>query len=493
MLFFLFFISQSSLNFHFKNTLSNLYFLHRGFLDVSQAEGTIGSNLNPACLHFGAKYEFSLFVSSGFKNELNLKLPFGIDSIGGTSIPKIYVPFKMQIVNKGGFDFTGTKFKIGIFDFGISYHNEEFFGSDFDIVYTENISLDIYSHDIFSKEDHPKIPNRVKIPFPLNIIGEGNLNLKGKGDMSFKVYPFSIGSSFGFGNIAVGAGLNFKRFKGKTNLFYDIIGDFQNLSLKVDTTVSDNLGNLWDVNINLSGPFKGKFFGDQINGEFSGNQLGLVLGTKIKLPFITFGCALNYNIPFTLSGSIVGTYYYIDGIDRFLIDTSKIVVDSVNRTISGTVAADSIKFYYSERKHEILKKDLKFPKLIGLGAGLNLSFIANINVAGYIDFPQSSYAFGRIYLMFASGFGMGPLNFNFGSVLFWRYLRYEDFLVFTPPTVTLGIGSSFNIRFISLYLGGGTIPFLGLLSGFEKIGGEGKKAINPLKSLGFNFGFRVKV
>ncbi len=492
--FLLFLFFQTTINFYYRTPLNSLYFLNKGFLDVSQGEGIIGENSNPASLHFGAKNELAIFGSSGFKTEIDFNIPLGIDSIGGTEIPKQKIPLKLIVEDRGGMDFLGAKTKIGLIDLGICYYNEEIYGANLDLNYLNNITLDIKIRDYLSKEDHPDIPQNVTIPVNIKLQGDGSLNFNGNGALKSSLSPFSIGASFGLGNIGLGAGINIKRYSGKADLNYDIKGDFQNITLKIDSTFNDNRGKKWNVNVSINGPFKDRIFKDKIQGDFSGTQFGVVLGAKVQAPLITAGFSFNYNFPFTLSGGIQGLYSYIDGISSYLIDPNKITVDTTNRTITGTVNIDSVKFFYNNQEHEILRTTLKFPGLLGLNAGLNLNLlIINLNLAGGIDLPQGSYAFGKAYFTVSSGFGAGPLHINYGSVFSWRYLKYEDYYLFTPPNVTFGAGSSFNLPFFSLYLGARTTPLLGVLSGIEKIGGEGKRFVNPLKTFALNFGLKIKI
>ncbi|MEO0255242.1 MAG: hypothetical protein ABIN20_07480 [candidate division WOR-3 bacterium] len=490
----IFIFIQTSLNFYYRTPLNSLYFLHRGFLDVSQGEGIIGENLNPASLHFGAKNELVIFGSNGFKTEIDFNIPIGIDSIGGTEIPKYEIPLKLTAEDKGGFDFLGAKTKVGLIDLGISYYNEEIYGANLDLNYLNNISLDLKIKDFLSKEDHPDIPKNVTIPVKIKLEGDGNLIFNGNGTLKSQLSPFNIGASIGFGIIGLGAGINIKRYSGKADLNYDIKGNFQSITLRIDSTFKDNLGRPWNVNISINGPFKDKIFNDKITGDFSGTQFGVVLGAKVQVPLITAGFSFNYNFPFTLSGGIQGLYSYIDGISKYLIDTNNITVDTINRTITGQVNIDSVEFFYNNLEHEILRKSLKFPGLLGLNAGANINLlIINLNLAGGIDLPQGRYAFGKAYFMVSSGFGAGFFHINYGSVFSWRYLKYEDFYLFTPPNVTFGLGSNLNLPFFSLYLGARTTPFLGVLSGIQKIGGQGKRFVNPLKTFAFNFGIKIKI
>ncbi len=494
--FFIFFIiSQASLNFYYRNPLNSLYFLHKGFLDVSQGEGIIGASYNPSSLHFGSEKELALFGSSGFKTNTSFNIPLGMDSIKGTEIPQIEIPFNLNVEDRGGLDLIGAKTKIGIIDIGISYYNEETYGANLNLDFNKSLNnLLLKVKDTLTQEDHPDIPEKVRIPLDIKMNGEFFLSSKGKGGIDASLSPLSIGGAIGFGPAALGLGLNIKKYKGKADLNYSISGSSQKLTLSLDTLVSDNLGNYWDINAYISGNFENNLFSDKIYGEFSGTQFGFLLGAQAKLPFISAGISLEYDLPFTLSGNILGEFTYIEGIESYVIDTAEIIVDTINHTISGNVTIDTIRFKYSKKEHEILRASLRFPGLIGIKAGANLNLlILNLNIAGGIDLPQGGYAFGKAYFILATGFSLGPLSTNLGSVFSWRYLKYEDFYLFTPPTVTLGIGGNMNFPYFSIYLGARTTPFAGLLSGIEEIGGSGKKFLNPFKSYALNFGIKLKI
>ncbi len=494
-LFVFFIIVQTSLNFYYRNPLNSLYFLHKGFLDVSQGEGITGASYNPASLHFGSKTEFAIFGSSGFKTNIDFNIPLGIDSINGTEIPKIEVPFNLNIEDRGGLDFIGAKTKIGIIDIGISYYNEETYGSNLNLDFTQSLNnLTLTVKDTLSHQDHPDIPNGVTIPVNIKMQGDVSFSLTGNGGVDASLSPVSIGGAIGFGPLAVGLGLNIKRYRGRANLNYEISGSAQNFTLSIDTLISDNLGNSWNINVGIDGGLDSRFFSDRIQGEFSGTQFGFVLGAKAQIPLVSAGISLEYDLPFTLSGDIRGVFNYIEGIESYIIDTTQIIVDTINHTISGNVTIDTIRFTYSEQEHEILRASLHFPGLLGIKAGVNLNLILlNLNLAGGIDVPQGNYAFGKAYFMLATGFGAGPIHANLGSVFSWRYLKYEDFYLFTPPTITFGIGGNLSLPYFSLHLGARTTPFAGVLSGIEKIGGSGKRFINPLKSYAFNFGIKFKI
>lgn len=489
-----FLFSQTSLNFYYRIPLNSLYFLHKGFLDASQGEGIIGENLNPASLHFGSKNELGIFGSNSFKTDIDFTIPLGIDSIGGSELIKPEIPIKLTIEDKGGLDFIGAKSKIGLIDFGISYHTEEVYGANLNLDYSNNINLNIKIKDFLSKEDHPDIPSGVIIPINIKLNGNGNFDITGSGNLKNSLSPVNIGGAIGLGNLSLGAGINIKRYKGITNLNYEIDGIFQNINIKIDTTCQDNQGESWKLDINIKGPFNDKIFKDKIIGDFSGTQFGIVLGSKVKSPLLSAGFSLNYNFPFTLSGEIKGIYSYIDGLESFVFDTNNITVDPDSHTITGTANVSSIKFFYNNKEHEILKTSLKFPGLLGINAGLNINLlILNLNISGGLDLPGGNYAFGKAYLGLASGFKASFLQINYGSLFSWRYLKYENFYLFTPPNITLGAGSSINLPFFSLYFGARTTPILGMLSGIEKIGGEGKRFINPFKTFALNFGIKIKI
>ncbi len=489
------FLSQTALNFYFRNPLNSLYFLHRGFLDVSQGEGITGASYNPAALHFGSKNEITVFGSSGYKTYIDFNIPIGIDSVNGTEVPKIVVPFNFSLEDRGGMDFIGAKTKIGAFDIGISYYTEDVIGMDLILDFSQQINnLTLNIKDTLSREDHPDIPSGTEIPVNITLKGDLNFSLSGNGGIEASVKPISLGAAIGFGPVAIGAGLNIKRYKGNVNLKYDIFGGSQGLSLYFDSLVVDNQGDTWNVDLNINGNLNQKLFEDKIFGGFSGTQIGLLLGTKIQVPLITAGLAIEYSLPFTISGSISGTYEYIDGIQSYVIDTNQVNIDTVTNTITGDVVIDSIEFYYSTQKYEILKTSLNFPGILGVKAGINLNLIAfNFNLAGGIDIPSGNYCFGKAYFMLATGFGAGPFHANLGSVFSWRYLKYKDFYLFTPPNVTLGIGGNISFPYFSIYLGARAQPLAGVLSGIKKIGGQGKITLNPLKASAFNFGIKIKI
>ncbi len=486
--------SQSNFNFYYSNPLNALYFLHPGFLDVSKSEGIIGASYNPAALHFGSKYEVATFYSTTGKSKITFELPFGIDSIAGTEIPEIKIPFDLNFEDRGGFDFVGGKAKLYIFDIGISYSRDDEYGVDLFVseIITQNISLQV--KDTLSHNNISEIPSGTYIPVTFKLKGDVDFPVDGSGGINAKTYPIFWGLAKGLGPVAFGLGFNIKRYSGDVDLRYSINGKTDNLTLEFDTTAQDNNGNDWEINLNANGNFDNEIFSDVIRGNFSGTQIGFITGLLAKTPLLKAGVSLEYSFPFKLSGGIYGNYKFIEGISEYVLDTNQITVDTSLRTIDGNITIDTIKFNYSHKEHEILKSSLNFPGTFGIKAGANLNLMLfNLNLSGGIDIPSAKYAFGKAYFVTMMGLGFGPLELRTGSVFSWRYLKYEDLFLFTPPTITVGIGGNISAGPVDLYLGARTTPLAGVLSGIKEIGGEGKLSLNPFKTAAYNFGIRVKI
>ncbi|GEM_PF-2084723 len=490
----LYFFSQTNFTFYYSNPLNALYFLHPGFLDVSKGDGIIGASYNPAALHFGSKYEFASFYSTTGRSKIDFDLPFGIDSIAGTEIPEIKIPFELNLEDRGGFDFIGAKAKLYVFDAGISYSRDDEYGADLLVseIINQNISFEV--KDTLSHDDIPDIPAGTYIPVTFKLNGNIDFPVDGTGGLNAKTYPVFFGLAKGLGPVALGFGFNIKRYSGDVNLRYSINGRTDNLSLEFDTTAQDNQGRDWSINLNANGNFDNEIFSDVIRGNFSGTQIGFITGFLAKTPLLKAGVSLEYSFPFKLSGGITGTYRFIEGVSDYVLDTTQISVDTSLRTIDGNIIIDTLKFVYSQREHEILKSSLNLPGIIGLKAGVNLNLmLMNLNLSGGIDIPSGKYAFGKAYFVTMMGFGFGPVGLRTGSVFSWRYLKYEDFFLFTPPTITVGMGGNISAGPLDLYLGARTTPLAGVLSSIKEIGGEGKLSLNPLKTAAYNIGIRIKI
>lgn len=494
-LLYFFIFSQNYFLFYYSNPLNSLYFLHPGFLDVSQGDGIIGAHYNPASIGAGGKIEGSFFFNKGSKETISFDIPVGVDSIGGTEIPKFDIPFNLEIEDKGGMGFIGGKFSINLFSIGIGYYEEDKFGAGLALETVLSQSVDFTISDYISKADHPDIPDNVSIPVKFRLKGDIGFELDGEGGINSSLSPFFVAVGRGFGPLKIGLGINFKKYKGEADLYYSIKGNSEGVSIELKDTVEDNRGEQWILDANIEGSLKStELFRNEITGFFQGNQIGISSGILVHLPVIKLGLAVEYSLPFIMKGRVEGISTYIDEIPSALIDENQIIVDTISNTITGNVRVDSLYFLYSTNTMRYIRENMQFPGMFGIKGGINLNLLLfGIDLAGGIDIPTGDYVLGKAYFMLASGFGIGPIRTRLGSVFSWRYLKYQDLFFFTPPSITFGLGANIRVQPVEFYGGIYTTPFMGTLSFVKKIGGEGETFVNPFKTMSINLGVRVKI
>lgn len=505
MIFFILFFTSSGhtkLTFVNNSIPVNLYFLDEAFLDVSRGSGILGASFNPAAL--GKAGKLNIYTGIGFakSNYVNRDIIINFeDEENGTQInDSLILPVSIGFLESGGIDYFGISKKFGPFGFGFSIDRGYELGFLVDIDQTIGKDFNFTYETGFTNEDDPNIPvgDTINVSIPLS--GYVHITGKGKGNIFYKELPIFLGVGTGFGplNIGIGGRITRVSLSGETNFTFS--GAVDSIWTYVDTSVQDYLGNTWtidSVQIFASSVEDTIILGG-INGSYKGTRLGGMVGFLLDLRFFKFGISYERTSSVSLDGKHTLIYGFPSAPPEYLdIDTTGLQADSISRRIWGKIG-----LYAGEwplrRETENETNRFTFLPMDRYRAGIYLNLLAmTLSLGGNFDWTNDSIALGEGYFGLSIGLPIPIISTRVclaGKIMYVKFPSEDNEIIFTPPTVTAGLGFRYSRKPITLSfttrmnLTQGLFGILNMVEDFEE---QGQVQFDPISS--FNFGLGIGI
>lgn len=505
-LFFFYFTSSgySKLTFVNNSIPVNLYFLDEAFLDVSRGQGILGASFNPAAL--GRANKLNIYAGVGFAKtnyvERDIIIHFD-DEEGETQInDSLILPVSIGFLESGGIDYFGISKKFGPFGIGFSIDRgyelgflvdiDQRIGKDFNFTYERG----------FTNEDDPNIPigDTVNVSIPLS--GYAHIVGKGKGDVYYKELPmfFGVGTGWGPLNIGIGARITRVSLSGETN--FSFLGAVDSIWTYVDTVVQDFQGDLWNIDSVqiFASSVEDTIVLGGINGSYKGTRLGGMIGFLFDLRFFKFGVSYERTSGISLDGKHTLIYGFPSAPPEYLdIDTTGLEADSISRRIWGRIG-----LYAGEWPLEKDSTDetntFVFLPMDRYRAGIYFNLIAmTLSLGGNFDWTSDSIALGEGYFGLSIGLPVPVISTRVclaGKIMYVKFPSDENDIIFTPPTITAGLGFRYSRKPITLSfttrmnLTQGLFSIINMIEDFEK---QGEVKFDPVSSINFGFGIGINL
>lgn len=468
---------------------TNLFFIDPGFLDVSSARGIAGILVNPASLASVNRGEVG--IAGGLTRRVSIPFELNLIEEGESEVfPEgVTMPFTLGLVERGGIDYFGAAYRMGSLVFGAALIRGESYGVNLNLDGEVEQDFSYLIEDTLTNADHPDIPEEDTIPLTWNIEGTGTLTFRGSGRATASITPAAVfGAGVDFGPLQVGLAMSAIRYKGDADLLLKVGAEGEALLVRVDTTASG-----WTVNAEVNGSVEqDTVLLNNFEGNIYGNQFALALGVLGTLGFLDLGMGLESSFPFVVKGDYVNTLLYPAGLPRRVdVDTSGVIVDSINREISGEM---TIRFSDFELDDTTRSDEGRFrlggKTGIRLGMGVNLLAL-RLGLGGGVDlFHSGASNVGTYYISGTGAVKISPLTLRAGVVSRWQYLQFEDIAVALPFATTLGLGTSIDVSPVTIDLALRMNLLSAALKAMESV--QSGEKIRPLSATNFGAGVRYR-
>lgn len=346
-------------------------------------------------------------------------------------------------------DFIGISKKIGPVGIGISRKRGYKWGVEMDLYGTVTGDFHPKGPIKLKHSDHPNIPKEDTILLYSQFNGRVSINTQEPLKIEYSSTPIFIGAGLGFGEVKLGVGFKFikNRIFGDGNL---LVSPFTFSVFYNDTTSGWTIDSLYGYAVINDTLFYGKTKGD-INSNQSAFNLGIILDKNI----IKFSMAYEYGTCFNLNGNYEWIFSWMNDFpENFQIDTSGILIDSVNNIISGNFGI-IFNDVPKDLNSEIGYTDLYFTGYhsIRVGVQLNFSFL-KMGLSGAADRPISSdISLSRLDagLSFRIPTPFLVVNMGFAGSLMWlggteieEWLKLEEGKSRFIPSATTGLSINYK-------------------------------------------------
>ncbi len=483
-------------NITFSSPDANLGFLTLEYINPARSSAVLGGYINPAA--YGRVSHFEVNLGFGIKSKSTIQSRITLlDSTETNSA--LELPIDISIEDAGGiYGFgLGTKFALLGLGFGIlkPYH--------FAISLTGNTTIPLYiSRDI---QDTIVLENRSTgnphdtVTVTWHVVDTTVTRISGEGEISLDAKPMFFGAGLGLGPISIGAGFKIIKYTGGGEPFMTA---HSISSIRITGTSQEYGGSVTGV---LS--FEDTVAKVVVLSDVDGTRKAFSVGANLSLGFLKLGAYYEHGFKTSITGNY--TYMAIHG-DFNTVNLSNLSLSDVyiengelrqDSLISGEVVLsgrDTVKNEFNE--------ELELPAYNAFGVGLSLG-ILDLFAGGSI--PEK----GNIATVYGGAFVRPPIpvvKVRAGidvNVTFF----YTDNDVLIPLSVLPYVGAG-----VSIPLNLGKVPFgpvLGVpawvdISAKSNVLSLTSKIIenmvgtedfviedtpNPLKTLSFGFGVRIKM
>jgi hypothetical protein len=417
---------------------SNLFFLDEGFLNPGVGYGVVGMNLNPAVL--ASTNNFNFYTGFSMTGEGNFEFDDTV-MVGGIE-EQIIIPFGANYRELGGIDFFGVSKRIGPVSVGISYTSGYKWG--FETGLNGRVSGDFTPEEPykFTHEDHPDIPEEDTIVIDVPIEGGISVTTDRPLRAEYSASPILIGAATGFGPLKLGAGLKFTNYSLTGKGRFSVLPDNFSVELIYDDVLSPT-GTLWDVNLKGNAYIDDTLFTGGLSGEYKSTQTSFILGAILDAKILKLSLAYEFGNSYNLKGDYNWLFKFVsDFPEDFEIDTSGMVVDTINNEIYGDVGviiSDIPKEINSESGYE----DLYFAACNSIKAAVQLDlFLFRLGLNGFVDFStEEGIRLNRLVAGASFGLPIPVIDVNMGLVGSFIWLDTDDGDFFLPSlTAGLSLG-----------------------------------------------------
>ncbi len=296
----------------------------------------------------------------------------------------------------------------------------------------------------FTHADHPDIPEEDTIVIDVPISGRLLINTVDPLRLEYSSSPIFIGAGTGFGPIKLGAGLKLTTYKILGQGSFTVLPDTFSVTLEYDSVVSPS-GSIWDVNLNGYATIEDNLFNGSLDGDISSTQTAFNLGIILDAKVLKLSLAYEFGNSYNLTGNYNWLFSSIsDFPEDFEIDTTGMVVDTVNNIINGNIGV-IFPDIPKEMHRETGSADLYFSGYSSIKGAIQLNlFLFRLGIYGSYDFPSS----GDIRLSrFDAGLSFGlpipvlDVNAGLAASLLWLDTEDEDFFL---PSATAGLSLSYR-------------------------------------------------
>ncbi len=473
------------------NPSLNLYFLNQGFLDVSMGKGIIGADVNPAVLSQSSSGNFYLGLGGFRKTSTNFEYNYHLDELN----QDLHIPIRFGIEETGGLDFLGFAKNAGPFVLGFSYQRGFDAGLDIDINGSIQDSFYFSYDDTFTHSDYPEIPAQDTIPVHIPIYSYFNFKAMGNGKIHYTSIPvfFGIGTGNKFLKFGIGTKIVRQRLYG--NISTKFSGSIDSVYTIIDTfAVTPLLGDTWRINSLkvISGITLDSIISAGFKGRIGGFQKSILLGGLLDLNFIKLGLSYEWHQDFNLAGWYLRNFSYISGMPGFFaVDTTGLIIDSSNRTISGKIRilVDSIPFSQETTYNE---ERLFQSSISTIRAAINLKiWVIRFGAGANVDLTANRNAVGNLYVVSSAYLPLPKIKIRLGIASNAKYIKFGNlYSGYIPSSVLVGLSTGYNFGKFRVDIAGRTnlsLGILNLVNAKETKNFDIKDTINV--GLGFSYDF----
>lgn len=434
--------------------LPSLGALNLGYTNPALAKGLAGCILNPAALSEVKDKNFSIAVGLGSEVGMNFNpvLDMG-EELGEVTIPckfSFAQPVCMNAVTFGT-NFNGWIFGIGFMEeFGVGIGSS----GNVTLGYTLNDTL----QDTLTHADIPDIPEEDTIPVTLNFRSPIELSLIGDGNLDYSENKFFLGiARESSGWFKAGVGITYMPIRGKL-----LLGSIANANVPCTLECNASQGK-WTIDGIGTTHINEDMLSAGWEAKITGNEFNFLAGMILDIGPLKLGATLKGTPATTLKlegGSSLTYINDIPNIDSFYADS--VVVNTSDSTISGRIGVVLSEFPdTTETDNWGDKYELEGKIGITIGSALKLgpfttSFAIGGNTLG--EFCINGGFESRLFFPLRTAFELKNKIHQIDNEIFWF-----------PPYILLGIGSSLNIRNLSMDFGVRTNSFHTLASLAEAV------------------------
>lgn len=418
----------------------NLFFLDEGFHNPTAGYGIVGADLNPAVLAAGRNLDFYTGFSMSGKSSSNFEESFEISGVEDS----VTIPFGIRYNEIGGMDFIGVSKKIGPVGIGISYQRGYKWGLEMGL--TGSITGDFHPDEPFefTHSDYSEIPEGDTIIIDIPFSGGISIETQKPLSVEYSSSPIFIGAGIGLGPLKLGAGMKFSRNKLFGQGSIAILPS--TFSVMVDTVVRSPSGNDWTIDSLIGyATINDTLFYGKLDGDISSTQSAFTLGALLDVKILKASVAYEHGSSFGLLGGYEWLFSRIDDLpESFEIDTSSLVVDTINNRISGAIGI-IMSSVGKDVQSEIGDADLYFSGYNSIRAGFQLDLlILKLGLSGSLDFPSA----GDISIYeWCGGVSFGlpvpilDVNAGITGGVLWLDTEEENFFL---PSATFGLSVGYK-------------------------------------------------
>ncbi len=451
-------------------TEPSIYTLQWKSLNPSQGYGIY---LNPSVMAGGEEFKIGFYLKSKNLNQAEILFK-------NTDFFDLLIPFVFRSEEKGGIRGFYVFKKIKKFWTGISFLDSDVLNIELKGGISSQFYLDLYEDYTITKKEIPALREEDTIPVSFKVYGNASFNASLSGLLCTKSFPFYFAVGWESKKIKYGIDFLWTIYEEDTQIKDSISYGFSPTGVDILSSSEWNLG--VDASVEFETP---SFFSFTGKREVRGYEPGIGIGLSGELFQTLFGASIIHRPGARIIENISTQVFKELSMEIKGIEGSKVVVDTLNKTLSGKMHI-KIGSKNPEKMKDEKINSLLLPPRTTFSFGMHASpFPWEIDMVLFFTRTWGISKTSEIFI--GTGFGIQkPFPLRLSQVLFYRIIYIEDLPIFTLPAVFYGVSTTIKYKHMEVDLGMGLNTTTSI---FYSLGGSGNIFSRYTINLGVSYGF----